>query len=123
MVVYVDGKPIFVQNPNLIDPTMNERDIPMSRASSQHHQQQQPARVRIPYAEIESNRSSREAKSMATTSYHVDDVRRDTTKPVVGTSTASRQAAKGQQSSRDMEYMQLVSMFKQKNEKLFNPMN
>ena len=101
---------------------MNERDITMSRASSQH-QQQQPARVRIPYAEIESNRSNREAKSMATTSYHVDDVRRDTTKPVVGTSTASRQAAKGQQSSRDMEYMQLVSMFKQKNEKLFNPMN
>lgn len=121
MVVYVDGKPIFVQNPNLIDPTMNERDLPLSRASSQH--QQQPARVRIPYAEIESNRSSREAKSVATTSYHLGDTRLDTTKPVVGTSTTSRQAAKGQQSSRDMEYMQLVSMFKQKNEKLFNPMN
>lgn len=78
MVVYVNGKPIFVQNSTLATGGMNS---------------EAPTRIRIPYTEVD--------------------------KP----SVISTQVDSKTTTSDDDEYLQVVSMFRQKNEKLFNPLN
>lgn len=101
MVVYMNGKPIFIQNPNL---------IPSSTKSNESGEQE---KIRIPYAEIESTPklSVHNPETILKTENSHQSVLSVNTKHKNG------------QISNDMDYLQLVSMFKQKNEKLFNPLN
>lgn len=111
MVVYVDGKPIFVQNPkgsNLPQQTQQQQDatkLPQNLLNTKSSrttkiksiEQQQPNQpiAKIPYLLA--------AAAAAAAS-----------------NRCTMQSAKKEKN--DHEYQQVVSMFKQKNEKLFNPL-
>ena len=102
MVVYMNGKPIFIKNPNLIQPS-----------STKSNESGEPEKIRIPYAEIESTPqlAMQHSETMLKTG--------NSHQAVLSVNTKHKNG----QISNDMDYVQLVSMFKQKNEKLYNPLN
>lgn len=116
MVVYVNGKPIFIQNPKNLKPTENELS----------------AKIRIPYAEImEPYVKPAMATSVDNEVTLIENHHHQQPQPASQYGVLnSKQHAQihpklmlNGQTGQDTEYFQLVSMFKQKNEKLFNPLN
>lgn len=113
MVVYVNGKPIFVQNANLKQQQQQQTSNEKITSSSYNHisnTSSLPTRVKIPYMEIQSNMSQ-----------NLDH--RATLKNAVLEAKQLQKQQRNVAVDQDHEYLQLVSMFKQKNEKLFNPLN
>lgn len=148
MVVYVDGKPIFVQNPNIdqnktinvtksepksyrktIEPiTMMPYLLATAAAAAQNHR-------RKLNNSIQSQLANAPLKSSSPSSYHhhhnYNNINSDDsssecvrTMGVVGgvSNSGNGNGNKSQELKHDQEYMQLVSMFKRKNEKLHNPL-
>lgn len=112
MVVYVDGKPIFVKNPKINASESNDAQVPRtshSRLSKNKNQSSANKPVaKIPYllAAAAAAAASNQGKIESTQTIN------------------NQQNSKllRQESKQDQDYLQLVSMFKQKNEKLHNPL-
>ena len=117
MVVYVNGKPIFVQNANLKQ-QMQENGKGGGEKSYNHISNTHllPTRVKIPYMEIiqQSNMTQ-----------NLDHKSSSSSSSTSSTTSINVLESKRQKRSldQDQEYLQLVSMFRQKNEKLYNPMS
>ena len=148
MVVYVDGKPIFVQNPKPTDNSATSRDENESRAKcspagvSPKSSSYKPV-AKIPYllaaaaAAAASNhrKQQQQQQNQAQTSVGKQistDCARSSTYPIIqansktnannNNNSSSSSKCKSGELKQDTEYMQLVSLLKQKNEKLFNPL-
>ena len=178
MVVYVDGKPIFVQNPKLNDSPNKDSNLesplstfnqPSENASEQiqiksqknessRKKQQSNASnysfkssnfigtsackpvVKIPYllaaaaAAAASNQRKQQSNSANNTNTNKliisssDCCARSSTYPIMqsnahNSNTNEKNKVKANTDfKQDLEYIQLVSLLKQKNEKLFNPL-
>ena len=173
MVVYVDGKPIFVQNPQVNEPSRHTSDPTLSTTVSSEHESDQSSQQReskpisrkkqcissstssvpkvsnflgnsckpvakIPYllAAAAAAAASNHRKQQKNTSNapnkplsSTDCCARSSTYPIMQTHSSGNTSVKSSNPKvksvdvkPDLEYIQLVSLLKQKNEKLFNPL-
>lgn len=145
MVVYVDGKPIFVQNPKLnSDDCSREAQVPKSSSRSNVKKlantrqtkstisnQTKPV-AKIPYllavaaaAAASNHRKQQQLTNQIQTSQQYQNMLQTPTECIRTLDcsySTNENVNKIKELKQDQEYMQLVSMFKQKNEKLYNPL-
>lgn len=103
MVVYVDGKPVFIQNPKI--PLTNQNQTSNTQGSST--KSNQPV-AKIPYLLAAAAAAAAAAQSRCTLTSQNDNISPQVPKKEI---------------KKDYEYQQIVSMLKQKNEKLYNPLS
>ena len=146
MVIYVDGKPIFVQNPKKSEVTEGSKDAQVpktsinSKSSVFQSKNKSPTTsnlnkpvTKIPYllaaaaaAAASNHRKQQQLNQQVLSQPKIPE-------PVslrISTDDYLRQGEydnpspvyKQKELKHDQEYLQLVSMFKQKNEKLYNPL-
>jgi uncharacterized C2H2 Zn-finger protein len=138
MVVYVDGKPIFVQNPKPKDSSAN-RDGPKSDDLKQQCSSSTAFKSSknllgckpvVPYllaaaaqAAATNHRKQQQLQSsnVISSGNGGESCARSSTYPQ-SQSTTNPTKVKVIELKQDLEYVQLVSLLKQKNEKLFNPL-
>lgn len=115
MVVYVDGKPIFVKNPKINSAESNDaNDAQVPRTSnsrfSKNKNQSNASKpvTKIPYL------------LAAAAAAAASNQRKLETTQTINNQQNSKFIC--QELKHDQDYLQLVSMFKQKNEKLHNPL-
>ena len=130
MVVYVDGKPIFVQNPKL-ENQLTEDDSIRNVTLLKEQNERKPKKVKT--KSIESSNRPKvpyllAAAAAAAASNHRQQQQLNLQKYQQEGDSHAHKAKTIQiqhelkEDLKDKEYFQLVSLFKQKNEKLFNPM-
>jgi hypothetical protein len=154
MVVYVDGKPIFVQNPKLADTSNPQTDVAKTNGGVEVKTNQKSSSGRpksntsmpkstsfpgtstckpvakIPYLlaaaaaaaasnhrKTQQNQTTNIINSNANTKLVSNDCARSSSYLLTPSNPNKIKDLK-----QDQEYMQLVSLLRQKNEKLFNPL-
>lgn len=130
MIVYVDGKPIFVQNP-----TVQATSTSMSTSSSVDHDKNQKHKKPVekslkeskPVAKIPYLLAAAAAAAASNHRQHQQQMQKFQQQNLRLLSTNESTAESKLKNSinnfkPDQEYLNIVSMFKQKNEKLFNPL-
>lgn len=122
MVVYVDGKPIFVQNPK----GSNHNTIPqqIQQKLSQQLSENQNNGVRVnPSIENTTKHTNRATKIKSTPNQHqITKIPYLLAAAAAASNTSRCAIGNVKKEKNDHEYQHLVSLFKQKNEKLFNPL-
>jgi hypothetical protein len=122
MVVYVDGKPIFVQNPK----GSNHNTIPqqIQQKLSQQLSENQNNGVRVnPSIENTTKHTNRATKIKSTPNQHqITKIPYLLAAAAAASNTNRCAIGNVKKEKNDHEYQHLVSLFKQKNEKLFNPL-
>ena len=124
MVVYVDGKPIFVQNPK----GSNQNTIPqqiqqkLSQQLSENQNNIEGAKFNNENPPKHTNRATR--IKPAASSHQIAKIPYLLAAAAAASSSNTNRCAIGtaKKDKNDHDYQQLVSLFKQKNEKLFNPL-
>ena len=126
MIVYVDGKPIFVQNP-----TVQTTSSSSSADNDQHKREKKPVDKSLkeskPVAKIPYLLAAAAAAAASNHRQHQQQMQKFQQQNLRLLSTDESSAESNLKSSinnfkPDQEYLNIVSMFKQKNEKLFNPL-
>ena len=125
MVVYVDGKPIFVQNPK----GSNHNSIPQQiqqKLSQQlsENQTNENNGVRVnPSIENNTKHTNRATRiKSAPTQHQITKIPYLLAAAAAASNTSRCAIGNVKKEKNDHEYQHLVSLFKQKNEKLFNPL-
>lgn len=122
MIVYVDGKPIFVQNP--AKTTQNEPDntakpVKTIRESTMSSLQSKKPVAKIPYLlALAANSAASNHRQQQIQKFQHQNFKLLSNE----SSLKETNNNKHSETKPDQEYLQLVSLFKQKNEKLFNPL-
>ena len=120
MIVYVDGKPIFVQNPAKTtaqnEPDNTAKPVKSIRESTMSSLQSKKPVAKIPYL------LALAANSAASNHRQQQKFQQQNLKQLSHESSLKESNNKHSETKPDQEYLQLVSLFKQKNEKLFNPL-
>ncbi|CAF1022357.1 unnamed protein product [Brachionus calyciflorus] len=144
MVVYVDGKPIFVQNPKSkeseITDSSKDAQVPKASINSKSNSRQSKSKThstslnkpvaKIPFllaAAAAAAASNHRKHQQIMTPPHIPEptslhLSSDECIRPASYDHTSAQSYKPKEFKHDQEYLQLVSMFKQKNEKLYNPL-
>jgi hypothetical protein len=116
MVVYIDGKPIFVQNPKTNEHTQDEKQFEnvLNSINRLNESEKRPVSPRSTSA-ISSIRKKCNTQPIAKIPFLLA--------AAAAAATTNRNNTMNRKEGKyDQEYQQLVSMFKQKNEKLHNPL-
>lgn len=117
MVVYVDGKPIFVQNPKIKNAEAGDACDAQVPKVSNH---------RLSKNKGQSNANKSVTKipyllAAAAAAAASNQKKLDSAQPI-NNQTNQNFPCQNQQLKHDQDYLQIVSMFKQKNQKLHNPL-
>jgi len=122
MIVYVDGKPIFVKNP-ISQSSNNESlkknvEINFKESLNSHTKNNSKPSPKIPYllAAAASTAASNHRQSQQLEKFHQSQIL------VSQNSINCEKINLKKDSKQDQEYLHIVSMLKEKNEKLFNPL-
>jgi hypothetical protein len=124
MIVYVDGKPIFVKNP-ISQSSNNESlkknvEINFKESLNSHTKNNSKPSPKIPYllAAAAAAAASNHRQSQQLDKFHQSQI-------LVSQNSIKDSCEKNnlkKDSKQDQEYLHIVSMLKEKNEKLFNPL-
>jgi hypothetical protein len=124
MIVYVDGKPIFVKNP--INQNSKAESLKKSNCAEINFKESFKSQVnnkplpKIPYllAAAAAAAASNHRQSQQLDKFHQSQI-------LVSQNSINDSCEKNnlkKDSKQDQEYLHIVSMLKEKNEKLFNPL-
>ena len=137
MIVYVDGKPIFVQNPAAVQTTSalsssssssdNEKNkLKTAKKTVEKSLKESKPAAKIPYllaAAAAAAASNHRAQVSEMQKFQQQNLRlMSMNKPQAAEPSPKAKIFSTRDAKPDQDYLNIVSMLKQKNEKLFNPL-